>query len=187
MKTCPKCGVDKPLTKFYKEQRHRDGRRSYCKQCEAIPKRAWRQANPDRYREQRRRWRKANKDHRKEVARRWYKANKDHCKELARRWRKAHPGWNAARLAKTRARIRMSDPSGECSLTAKQWEAIKDAYKHRCVYCGKKLRKFTQDHVVPLSRGGFHCASNVVPACRTCNSSKYTGPPKPFQRAILLD
>jgi 5-methylcytosine-specific restriction endonuclease McrA len=25
---------------------------------------------------------------------------------------------------------------------------------------------------VPLSRGGSHTASNIVPACRSCNSSK---------------
>jgi hypothetical protein len=28
------------------------------------------------------------------------------------------------------------------------------------------------DHVLPLSRGGRHCVSNVVPACGQCNKVK---------------
>ena len=28
------------------------------------------------------------------------------------------------------------------------------------------------DHVVPLSRGGKHEIENLLPACRSCNSSK---------------
>jgi 5-methylcytosine-specific restriction endonuclease McrA len=48
----------------------------------------------------------------------------------------------------------------------------------RCHYC---LRPFardriaTLDHVVALSMGGLHVASNVVVACRSCNSSKQDG------------
>jgi len=39
-----------------------------------------------------------------------------------------------------------------------------------CFYCGSKAN--TVDHVVPLSRGGQHAEGNLVPACRSCNSSK---------------
>jgi 5-methylcytosine-specific restriction endonuclease McrA len=39
-----------------------------------------------------------------------------------------------------------------------------------CTYCGKPGG--TVDHVVPLSRGGQHAEGNLVPACRSCNSSK---------------
>jgi len=28
------------------------------------------------------------------------------------------------------------------------------------------------DHVVPVSRGGLHCAENLLPACASCNLSK---------------
>jgi 5-methylcytosine-specific restriction endonuclease McrA len=39
-----------------------------------------------------------------------------------------------------------------------------------CFYCGRSGG--TVDHVVPLSRGGQHAEGNLVPACRSCNSSK---------------
>lgn len=36
-----------------------------------------------------------------------------------------------------------------------------------------KLRALTMDHVVPLTRGGWHDPINVVPACQSCNSKKH--------------
>lgn len=40
----------------------------------------------------------------------------------------------------------------------------------QCAYCGQAGG--TVDHLVPLSRGGQHAEGNLVPACRSCNSSK---------------
>jgi hypothetical protein len=56
-------------------------------------------------------------------------------------------------------------------LTFEQWQEILEKYDHRCAYCGVPDAK-TMDHVVSLKNGGIHTASNVVPACRQCNSSK---------------
>lgn len=39
-----------------------------------------------------------------------------------------------------------------------------------CVYCGGPSE--TVDHVIPLARGGWEHESNLVPACRPCNSGK---------------
>ncbi len=43
-----------------------------------------------------------------------------------------------------------------------------------CMYCGKEYRDLmlTRDHVKPVSRGGLDRWSNVVTACRTCNTRK---------------
>jgi len=57
-------------------------------------------------------------------------------------------------------------------LTTAQWQEIKDAYGHRCVYCHRKMQRLTQDHITPLSKGGAHTKTNVVPACQPCNSKK---------------
>ena len=34
LKTCPKCGLPKPLDEFYRSDVSKDGRRSYCQDCE---------------------------------------------------------------------------------------------------------------------------------------------------------
>lgn len=41
---------------------------------------------------------------------------------------------------------------------------------HRCQYCGSHAENL--DHVVPRSQGGEHSWSNVVAACRRCNTKK---------------
>jgi hypothetical protein len=49
---------------------------------------------------------------------------------------------------------------------------LRDAYM--CMYCGKQYPELllTRDHLLPLSRGGKDCWSNVVTACRACNHAK---------------
>lgn len=67
-------------------------------------------------------------------------------------------------------------------LTRQEWDFIKHMYDNRCVYCGKKPKILTQDHIVPLVKGGQHIITNVVPACRSCNSKKRDRAPlKPVQ------
>lgn len=41
----------------------------------------------------------------------------------------------------------------------------------RCAYCEKR-KATTVDHIIPKSRGGRHEWTNVVSACRPCNSRK---------------
>jgi len=53
--------------------------------------------------------------------------------------------------------------------------------QHRCYLCGAQLVEEARrgdpghahlDHVVPLARGGLHCAENLRPTCATCNHRK---------------
>ena len=55
--------------------------------------------------------------------------------------------------------------------------------KHRCFYCGRR-RTLTVDHVVPLSKGGLNDITNIVGACRPCNTRKGTRSAEEFQRII---
>lgn len=55
--------------------------------------------------------------------------------------------------------------------TVQEWDARVAQYDGKCAYC-KKPRKLTVDHVIPVSKGGSNYISNIVPACRSCNSRK---------------
>jgi 5-methylcytosine-specific restriction endonuclease McrA len=57
-------------------------------------------------------------------------------------------------------------------LTDTQWQEIKKERENRCYFCAVCCEEPTQEHLQPLSRGASHKKSNVVPACRTCNSMK---------------
>lgn len=50
---------------------------------------------------------------------------------------------------------------------------MRRVYESACVYCGA-TENITQDHVIPIHRGGHHSAGNLVSACLSCNSSKQT-------------
>src|SRR3972149_3973962 len=54
------------------------------------------------------------------------------------------------------------------------WEYLKVLFGHCCSYCGRRVGRLTQDHVVPISKGGWHFSGNMVPACQPCNRSKGT-------------
>lgn len=61
--------------------------------------------------------------------------------------------------------------SSDHPLTAAEWIQIVQAHQGRCHYC-KQQTTLTLDHVIPLSKGGQHTKTNVVPACGPCNSKK---------------
>jgi 5-methylcytosine-specific restriction protein A len=43
-----------------------------------------------------------------------------------------------------------------------------------CYYCGRKFKpsELTMDHLIPLIRGGRSVKSNLVTACKECNTKK---------------
>lgn len=59
--------------------------------------------------------------------------------------------------------------------------------RYLCMYCGHEHppRMLTRDHVMPLSRGGRNCWSNVVTACRPCNHAKRAHTPEEAGMALL--
>jgi len=104
-----------------------------------------------------------------EKDRAYYWENREKCLAKTARYYATHPEAEQAKSARRRSR-KANSPVND--LTAAQWQEIKDAYGHRCVYCHRKMQRLTQDHITPLSKGGAHTKTNVVPACQPCNSKK---------------
>jgi len=48
--------------------------------------------------------------------------------------------------------------------------AVLERDGHTCRYCGRPAT--TADHVIPKAKGGTDEMSNLVAACRSCNSGK---------------
>ena len=120
----------------------------------------------------------------------YYEANKEQISAKIKAYRKSHPEIGQAASSRRRARLAAAPVN---DLTPSQWEAIKQHYNHRCVYCPdncwrcqRKQHKLTIDHIVPISKGGSHTVSNIAPACSTCNKKKNAGPPpRPVQPLLF--
>ncbi len=61
--------------------------------------------------------------------------------------------------------------------------------EYRCQYCSHRGagKELTLDHVLPRSRGGKHCWTNVVTACYRCNDRKGRLTPREANMHLLRD
>lgn len=100
----------------------------------------------------------------------YYKQNRLRQRVKNARWSKNNYGRKLEIEAKRRSQKLRLKP--KIRLSTDEWEAIKKDFDYRCAYCYCLPDELTQDHMIPLSRGGDHIASNIAPACRSCNCKK---------------
>lgn len=144
---------------------------------------AWYAAHPGYERQKSQEWRAANPDRARELALQAYHrnhgkkkasrdANREALRARGRAWRLAHLEQDAAKSRRRFARKRGA--TGSHTLT--QFRALCEQKGWLCTYCGCSLTKrtVTEDHMVPITRGGSDDISNITPACVSCNSRKYT-------------
>lgn len=173
MKVCSMCTTEKPLGEFGLD---RGKPRNVCRACDSARQRAWYAANRERALAYQREKYQANPESKKQQAIEWQKANPEKVRVKNRRkndknrvraaaWRQANPekvfDYGNRRRAAKKATGAFTIPQS----------FLKRLYASSCFYCGSTDR-IEADHVMPLSRGGKHSMSNLIPACRGCNASK---------------
>ena len=133
---------------------------------------AWNKKHPEQRAAINAAWVKAHPEKRHTAVARWRTIHTEAIKAKARVAYAANPSKDSEKAQRRRAR-KANAPIND--FTAAQWEMIKAQYGHRCVYCGRKMKRLTQDHITPLFKGASHTLSNILPACQSCNSKKGRG------------
>ena len=94
-KRCSKCGERKPLSEFYTDISQSNGHASYCKKCNLIAAKEWREKNKERAKELRQNWNKANKEkvleQNKKRCKKWRSNNREKANAKSREYKKKNP------------------------------------------------------------------------------------------------
>lgn len=174
MKFCGGCSEEKQDSEFghRKYETGAIGLRAPCLECERAKARMYNRTAAAKI--ARARYKSSPRGRRVSAA---YERS-DAGKASQRRYRSSSRGRRARTKIDNTRRANKMDVEGV--LLLEEWDTVLDMYTgHRgtmCAYCYEIIEKPTMDHIEPISRGGQHTAENIVPACKSCNSSKGAKP-----------
>lgn len=142
-----------------------------------------RKANPKKHLE-RNRARRANMSNEEKAVeslrqRQHYQKNKARIAERQLAYYQANKKTYYKRNDLRRIRRKMIETDGHTTLELQTYWKSQGINPKRCTYCDAWHTKWANDwkssvgdHVVPISKGGNDYLENLVPCCRSCNSSK---------------
>jgi hypothetical protein len=88
-----------------------------------------------------------------------------------REWRKRNPEKLREHKRINQHNRRVAKKNGRFTLP--EWREIISRQNGLCFDCGER-RRMTIGHLVPLAKGGLHCAANIVAQCMACNHKQGT-------------
>jgi hypothetical protein len=112
MKKCSSCGVEKPISEFYKHEGNLDGLRNQCINCRNFMVQSW----VENHRRQ------SNK-----IKRRWVRKHHKKKLEVGRRWKRNNP----AKEKNTHLMLKYD-------ITFEIYCSLLEFQKYRCAICGSK-------------------------------------------------
>lgn len=143
----------------------------YHKNKEKELKRAakWAKENPEKVKEKYNRY--VSKNHTHLLALKKGYRLRPETKVKIRLYKQSEQGRQANKRSKHKRRS--LEREALATLTLNQWIECCNHFNNKCAYCGKSDKNgLTQEHFVPVMKGGEYTVTNIIPSCGSCNSSK---------------
>lgn len=176
------CGKVKPYFAFHKMKgKTSDSHpvRPQCKECRKITSAQDYIDRRDFIRHQqasaRHTMTEEQRQHERERIDKWEKSNPEKVKAFQKKYREGNGRQYRYEYYQRRRAFLASVPSDNHTMKELHAYWLHHGFdRNICSYCDTRItwKASIGDHVVPISRGGEHVVSNLVPACRSCNSSK---------------
>ncbi len=197
LKQCIKCRTKKPVSEFNKDKSRKDGLQNYCRDCGRRYRQEHKKEAAEYQKQYQKQYQKRYKqEHKKENVTYIKQYCLDHKKDKAiydKQYRQENK-------EKTRLRMRLYHQTGQGKDVAKRARHKRRAFKlcvgyevfspnkilerdgYICQKCGKKTCPDFKnqyhplypnlDHIISLSKGGYHTRINTQCLCRQCNMEK---------------
>lgn len=197
-KRCSKCGIQKPKTEFYQNIARNDGLSVYCRPCMNLANHVYsnsikhkpdnevpnkkecvicRETKPSNQFSKN----KGSKDGlhsrckncAKLKSRQWKQQNAAHHQEYNHSYQKTTNGKTISSIATAKYRSKKQKlPSG---FSKTDWHLALCYWNGLCAYCSSQQglwNPICMEHFIPVDFGGSFTKENILPACKSCNSSK---------------
>lgn len=175
VKTCTSCGKILPVSSFYK--RGNGGFYARCKNCEQAAQKIFNTLNEEKVKERRKLYNLKRKELIDDYNHHYYQRKSHEVKTRVKEWIKHNP--EKAREIGVRGTQRRNAKIKKLPIkfTKQDWDNCKKFFSDvngvvLCAYCGKSLKRATQEHVIAVDNGGGYTKDNIIPVCQSCNSKK---------------
>lgn len=212
LKTCTKCGTEKPVSEYGKHSMGKGGLNPACRVCHNKQSKEWADKNKERKRLKSLEWNSLHKEQMKAAKRRYLDTpqGKNKSVEYSKYYRKANPSkvkdsinkWRTENAFKIKeySYIYRSEHKSERCVLQKNRHAKKLSIggnlskdisprlfilqRGKCACCGLPLGdNYHLDHIMPLALGGSNEDSNIQLLRQRCNGQKHAKHPVDFMQS----
>lgn len=179
MKYCPFCDTTLPAERFCRRTASPDGLNNKCRACAKAACAMRYASDPEfvaRKKANAKNWATQNAERRKEIRDKSafkHRAKKQVASKVFREKKKVEDlegvrmGWRLAAERRRHSEL-------EAGAFKRKWQIgkILKTAGGVCQYCLLPTESLTIDHFTPVSKGGSGEWTNLIPCCKSCNSSK---------------
>lgn len=164
-KMCTSCGKIKPLSDF-------NNGYTKCKDCRAKYVKKYYEENKEKVLLQCKKYREKHREEHAQRNKIYRENNREYVRQYMRKWReKNREKWREQKRKDEQTR-RARKVKAADGFTEDDWKTVLKYFNHSCAYCGKTIDSLTQDHFIPVAKGGGYVKENIIPSCMHCNQSK---------------